>query len=75
MDHVLIQHEPVRKDTISFALQLESIGSRILQHFGESPHFAHMTVKADDKTVKNQERIFSLFLSADRGRISHQAWC
>jgi len=68
MDHVLIHYEPVRKETISFALPLENIQGKISEHFGEAPHFALITVKAEDKTVMSQEIIYNPSLSVERGK-------
>jgi len=68
VDHVLIHYEPVHKETISFALPLENIQGRMSQHFGESPQFALITVKAKDKTVMSQEIIYNPFLSMERGK-------
>jgi len=68
VDHVLIHYEPVRKEAISFAIPLENIQGKISQHFGEAPHFALITVKAEDKTVKSREIIYNPFLSMERGK-------
>jgi len=68
VDHVVIQYEPVRKETISFAIPLENMEGKISPHFGESPHFAIVTVKADDKTLVNQYIVANPFLSVDRGK-------
>jgi len=68
VDHVLIHYEPVRKDTISFALPLQNTEGEISQHFGESPHFAIITADADDKSVKSHEMIVNPFLSVERGK-------
>jgi cation diffusion facilitator family transporter len=68
VDHVLIQYEPIRKDTISFALPLKNMEGTISQHFGESPYFAIVTVRAEDKSIKNQEMVLNPFLSVDRGK-------
>jgi len=68
VDHVLIHYEPVRKDTISFALPLEDIKGKLSKHFGESPYFTLITVKADDKTVKSRDIVSNDFLSVERGK-------
>jgi len=68
VDHVLIHYEPVRKDTISLALPLENTGGKLSQHFGESPYFALITAKADDKNITNQEIVSNPFLSVERGK-------
>ncbi|MFC1714094.1 cation diffusion facilitator family transporter [Candidatus Poribacteria bacterium] len=68
VDHVLIHYEPVRKETISFAVPLENVQGKISEHFGEAPHFALITVKAEDKTVKSREIIYNPFLSVERGK-------
>ena len=68
VDHVLIHYEPVRKETISFAVPLENIQGKISEHFGEAPHFALIIVKAEDKTVKNREIVYNPFLSVERGK-------
>ena len=68
VDHVLIHYEPVRKETISFALPLENLKGEISQHFGESPNFALITVSAESKIVKSQEILFNPFLSVERGK-------
>lgn len=68
VDHVLIHYEPIRKDTICFALPLENIEGKLSEHFGESQCFALVTIKADDKAIKNQEIIFNPFLSVERGK-------
>lgn len=68
VDHVLIHYEPVHKDTISFALPLRNTEGEISEHFGEAPFFALIDVKADNKTIRNQEIIFNPFLSVERGK-------
>ena len=68
VDHVLIHYEPVRKETISFAVPLENIQGKISEHFGEAPHFALITVKAEDRTVKSREIVYNPFLSVERGK-------
>jgi cation diffusion facilitator family transporter len=68
VDNVLIHCEPVRKDTISFALPLQNTEGEVSQHFGESPRFAIVTVNADDRSIKNHETVTNPFLSVERGK-------
>jgi predicted Fe-Mo cluster-binding NifX family protein len=68
VDYVLIHYEPVRKDTISFALPLENMEGKVSQHFGESPYFALITAKAETKNITNQEIVSNSFLSVERGK-------
>ena len=68
VDHVLIHYEPVRKESISFAIPLENVHGRMSQHFGEAPYFALITVKAEDKAINNREIVYNPFLSVERGK-------
>jgi cation diffusion facilitator family transporter len=68
VDNVLLHYEPIHKDIITYALPLQSAEGIISQHFGESPYFQLISVKADDKSVKKREIISNPFLSVERGK-------
>jgi len=68
VDHVMIHYEPIRKDTISFALPLQDMSGKLSKHFGESPLFAIITADAGSKAVKEQQILSNTFLSEERGK-------
>ncbi|MGQ9609710.1 MAG: cation diffusion facilitator family transporter [bacterium] len=68
VDHVLIHYEPIMKDTITYAIPLDSVEGNISKHYGEAPYFAIVVVNANDKKFKNREIVKNPFISEERGK-------
>lgn len=69
VDRVLIHYEPIRKETLIYALPLEDDRSqRISNHFGEAPCFALMTVRLKDRQVIEQEILANPYTHVKQGK-------
>ncbi len=68
MDHVLIHYEPIRKETIIFAVPLMEDKETISEHFGEAPYFSIITLRAKDGAIVKQERLSNLYLREEEGK-------
>jgi cation diffusion facilitator family transporter len=68
VDHVLIHYEPIRKETIIFAVPLMEDKETISEHFGEAPYFSIITLRAKDGAIVKQERLSNLYLREEEGK-------
>jgi cation diffusion facilitator family transporter len=68
VDHVLIHYEPIRKETIIFAVPLMEDKETISEHFGEAPYFSIITLRAKDGAIVKQERLSNPYLREEEGK-------
>jgi len=68
VDHVLIHYEPIRKETITYAVPLTDDKETISEHFGEAPFFALITLRAKDGTIVKQENLTNPYLQEEEGK-------
>ncbi len=68
IDHVLIHYEPLHKESITYAVPLESRDGRISPHFGEAPFFGLYTLSSKTGELLRSELIGNPFLSEERGK-------
>ena len=68
IDHVLIHYEPIHKESITYAVPLESRDGRISSHFGEAPFFGLYTIGSKMGELRKREIVGNPFLSEERGK-------
>jgi cation diffusion facilitator family transporter len=69
VDRVLIHFEPIRKETLVYAVPLQDDQEqRISDHFGEAPCFALITVGIKDRTPVAQEILANPFTHVKHGK-------
>jgi cation diffusion facilitator family transporter len=68
IDHVLIHYEPIRKESITCAVPLESLGGKVSPHFGEAPFFGIYTISSKTGELLRREIVGNPFLSEERGK-------
>lgn len=69
VDRVLIHYEPIRKETLVYALPLQDARQqRISDHFGEAPCFALITVGIKERKPVAQEILVNPFTHVKHGK-------
>lgn len=68
VDHVLIHYEPVRRETITYAVPLTDDKETISEHFGEAPYFSIITLRAKDGAIVRQENLNNPYLREGEGK-------
>ena len=69
VDRALIHFEPTQKETLIYALPLNSADqTQISSHFGEAPYFALIKVRIKDKKAIEQKVIENPFTQVDHGK-------
>lgn len=69
VDRVLIHFEPIKKETLVYALPLQdAIQQQISEHFGEAPCFALITVSIKDLKPIAQEILVNPFTHVKQGK-------
>jgi cation diffusion facilitator family transporter len=68
VDHVLIHYEPIRKETITFAVPLADDKETISEHFGEAPYFSIITLQTKNGTIVKQEFLNNPYLREEEGK-------
>ncbi|MBD3306509.1 cation diffusion facilitator family transporter, partial [candidate division KSB3 bacterium] len=68
VDHVLIHYEPLRKDTMVYAVPLEDEEGSISEHYGEAPYIALFTRHVTTHEILGQEILENPVLSEERGK-------
>jgi len=68
VDHVLIHYEPVRRETITYAVPLTDDKETISEHFGEAPYFSIITLRAKDGAIVRQENLNNPYLQEGEGK-------
>ena len=69
VDRVLIHFEPIKKETLVYALPLQdAIQQQISDHFGEAPCFALITVSIKDRKPIAQEILVNPFTHVKQGK-------
>jgi cation diffusion facilitator family transporter len=68
VDHVLIHYEPIRKETITFAVPLADDKETISEHFGEAPYFSIITLQTKNGAIVKQEFLNNPYLREEEGK-------
>jgi len=68
VDHVLIHYEPIRKETLTFAVPLMEDKETISEHFGEAPYFSIITLRTKDGAIVKQECLNNPYLQEKEGK-------
>lgn len=69
MDRVLIHYEPIRKESIVYALPLQDAREeQISDHFGEAPCFALITFRIKERKAIAQEILVNPFTHVKHGK-------
>jgi len=69
VDRVLIHYEPIRKETLVYALPLQDAQQqRISDHFGEAPCFVLITVGIQDRKPVGREILANPFTHVKHGK-------
>lgn len=68
VDHVLIHYEPIRKESLTFAVPLMEDKETISEHFGEAPYFSIITRRTKDGAIVKQECLNNPYLQEKEGK-------
>ncbi len=68
VDHVLVHYEPIRKDTITFAVMVDNRDGKISDAYGKAPYIAMVTKHLQTGEVLDQKIVENPFVSQDTGK-------
>jgi cation diffusion facilitator family transporter len=68
VDHVLVHYEPIRKETITFAVMVDDRDGKISDAYGKAPYIAMATKHLQTGEVLGQKIIENPFVSQDTGK-------
>jgi cation diffusion facilitator family transporter len=66
VDRVLVHYEPVRKETLRWAVPLESLDGAVSSHFGEAPYFALVDVKTETGELAGREVLANPYVEVQK---------
>ncbi len=68
VERVQIHYEPRMRTHLRFAVPLEDVAGTVSQHFGEAPHFALVTLRADDRRLERQEIVPNPYRDVEKAK-------
>jgi len=68
VDHVLIQNEPQRKETITYAIPLKENKQALSEHFGDAPYFYLASVRERDGVLLSESYHRNPFAEEEKGK-------
>jgi len=68
VDHILIHYEPIKREFSHIAIPYIAKDNKVSEHFGETPAFLVLKVKADSNSLVKQDILINPFLLEERGK-------
>ncbi len=68
VDHILIHYEPIKREFSHMAIPYIAKDNKVSEHFGETPAFLVLKVKADSNSLVKQDILINPFLLEERGK-------
>lgn len=68
VDHILIHYEPIKREFSHIAIPYIAKDNKVSEHFGETPVFLVLKVKADSNSLVKQDILINPFLLEERGK-------
>jgi predicted Fe-Mo cluster-binding NifX family protein len=68
VDHVLIQYEPQRKETATYAVPLREDKQALSEHFGDAPYFYLASIREKDGMLLSESYHRNPFADEEKGK-------
>lgn len=68
VDHILIQYEPQRKETTTYAVPLKEDKQALSEHFGDAPYFYLASVRERDGVLLSESYHRNPFVDEEKGK-------
>ena len=68
VDHVLVHYEPIKKETITFAVMLDDRDGKVSDAYGKAPYLAMVTKHFETGEILDRKIVENPFVSQDTGK-------